>query len=371
METSGGAVENRAYRAGVVFLVSLAALVPLYFLLHDELAGQQGDALIYREMARRPFTVTAAPFCFRFLSPLIVWLLPFGEARGFIILTFASLAATAAVFYLYLREFYTHQRALVGIGLFLFSPCVTWNLQNPYLVDPLSYLFIALAFLLLRREKWAALALALAVGVCAKEIALFVLVVVAAVAVFKYKLRPLARWAMIFILPCLAYVVPRYAALIWGVAPQSYNYLSKQNLHIVWRYRDDILKILISTFIYSFGVCWLLLPWGLGRAVRFVRLSAALLIPVMLSVALVTDWTRMLAYAFPVVIAAVCAIRWRPIPAAVFVALYAATTVGTFPLPPSYFKYVMTFALLVAGAAIAAREYRDGRAKSVGEVSTA
>ena len=67
---SDGAVENRAYRAGVVFLAALAALVPLYFVLHDELAGERGDALVYREMAREPFTVTAAPFCYRVLSPL-------------------------------------------------------------------------------------------------------------------------------------------------------------------------------------------------------------------------------------------------------------------------------------------------------------
>lgn len=361
MHTIGRAGENKTYHAGMVFLISLAALVPLYFFLHDELAGQRGDALFYMEMARRPFTVTAAPFCYRVLSPLIVWLLPLGVSPGFLILTFAGLAATAATLYVYLREFYAHQRALFGVGLFLFSPCVTWNLQNPYLVDPLSYFFIVLAFLLLRREKWLGLTLALAVGVLAKETVLFVLVFIAAVAIFKYRLRPLSRWAMIFICPCLVYAAVRYAPLLWGAAPPAYSYLSEHNLYIVWRKRDELAKIVISTFLYSFGVCWLLLPWALRRAERFIQLSAVFLIPVFLSVVIVTDWIRILAYAFPVVIAAVCAIRWRAVPAAIFVALYGVTTVVMFPLPPSSSKYLSTSVLIIVGVALAVIEFRRGR----------
>ena len=133
------------------------------------------------------------------------------------------------------------------------------------------------------------LALALKVGAVAKETVLFVLLFVAAVAVSEYKLRPLSRWAMILIGPCLVYVAPRYAPLLWGAAPTSYSYLSKQNLHVVWRYRDELTKIFISTFLYSFWMCWLLLPWTLKRAERFIQLSAVFLVPVVLSIAIVTD----------------------------------------------------------------------------------
>lgn len=179
-------------------------------------------------------------------------------------------------------------------------------------------------------------------------------------------LNYLSNAPLVFILPILTYGVLHYSPFVWGTIPPSYGYFSVENVSAVMEYIarwGSIPKVLSAALLYTFGACWFLAPLAAPRAASFVRLSSIFLVPLFLSIPFVTDWDRILAYGFPVIIPLVCAIHWRTVPAGLFLFLLAVTMFVAMNFPPSNLKFVGEIALVVLGVGVGMVELYRGSFK--------
>jgi len=190
----GGSTRERAesWRAWIAasrrrefLLVTAAALVVVTALASRTVPlterasefSQPWDHHKYLWMATHdPFGFHVAPFCWRVATPLIVKALPFAATTAFALATFVALWFTGvAVYFLARKSAFSRATALSGMLLFFFFGwAVRANLYNIYKPDPLAFLAMTVAMILIvdRRDLW--LAALLAVGVMAKESVLFV-----------------------------------------------------------------------------------------------------------------------------------------------------------------------------------------------------
>ncbi|MGH9029603.1 MAG: hypothetical protein ACRDV4_08325, partial [Acidimicrobiales bacterium] len=278
----------------------------------DRAAGFTNDAGDYMRLAQHPLRFTRAPFGFRVLTPWIVWLSHANPSYFFAAVTIVSLAVASALLYMYLLELYSGGVAMFGTALFVVSPTTLIELKNPVDVDALFLAMMVLAFLALVRRRWWVLGVALVIGTLDKESMLFVLLPVLLVGLLDYRLRPWRRWVALVAAPLFFYALIHYTTLVFNPLPTSYNYFSSANISFVFRAQhvingnSDGFSFLWS-MIDTFGALWLLAAMNFSKASRHVRRTTIFMIPVFLTVLLATDWARMLAVGFIVIIPLVCA----------------------------------------------------------------
>lgn len=259
----------------------------------------QKDAAIYLAMARDPWIFTAGPHGYRLLTPLLVHLLPVDPLVGFSIVTLVSLVLTIPLLQRYLRAFgLTRTGAALGISLFLCSGGIVIALQNPLLVDPLTWLFLVLALLGVVMHNPGLFAVSVAVGTLNKETMLFVLPLWYTETAHKsadwWALR---RTALLALPAVTAFLVPR---LMWGGAGLVETYFTWEGLARVWQHH---LNPYISFEVFGcFGLVWWLAftRWREGyQLLRGMWLFEMLVVG---QLAFATDEARLLAYLFPVLI---------------------------------------------------------------------
>lgn len=316
--------------AWVVFAATTAFFSAVVAIYWNASLAHFNDARYYVSMAEHPFRFTVSPWGFRILTPMLVWLIHVPAVYGFAVVNVLSLAATAAMLYLYLLEFYTPRVATFGLGLFAISPAVLIELKWVVDVDAFFFAMVMLAFLALARRQWTLLGVAMVLGVLDKETMLFVVLPLAVVGYIEYRFRPGKRWVGIVGLPILAYLVLHYTPIVFRPVPGSYDYLSLGNLRFVLHEQQQLAAggawySFFWSMVDTFGALWILAILMLRRAHHQIRHTAVFLVPVLGSVLLADNWSRVLALGFVVVIPLVCAAGLeRPFAAAVLMLSYDA-----------------------------------------------
>jgi len=301
--------DTRRVTPAAVFAAALVFFSVLEAVYWNPSLARVNDARYYLSLARHPSHFSAAPWGFRILAPYLVWLFHAGALHGFAALTILSLAATTAILYAYLLGFFSPQIALFGVAVFAVSPTALSVVQNPVDVDGLFFATIALAFYALSRRRWLLLGTTLVVGVFVKETTLFMLVPMAAVAYSDNRFRPYERWAALAGFPVLAFVLLHFTPLVFDPVPASYNYFSLANISFVFRQQHLTGGggyAFFWSLVDSFGALWLVAAITARKADRFIRQTAILLVPVLGSVLVADNWTRMLSLGFIVIIPLVC-----------------------------------------------------------------
>ncbi|MBN2030707.1 hypothetical protein JW824_10740 [bacterium] len=131
----------------------------------------------YLYMAKYPFQLRIAPFCYRILQPLIVTILPFEYFTGFCIVTGLSVVVTGILMFYILKALRFHYwYCFLGMVVFFAIGFATrFNVFATWHVDAFSYVFLTLAFLFILQDRPVVTSIILAVGLLAKESVLFIL----------------------------------------------------------------------------------------------------------------------------------------------------------------------------------------------------
>jgi hypothetical protein len=151
-------------------------------------APMTGDGQYYIQFVRNGLQHGASSWHERrLLGPLLVRAMPIDAQPGFLVLTTASLAATALLTWLAARDLlHDEARALLAIPLLFGTWVVAPNLREYGLVDPLAWAFVAGVWWATVRRQWYVAAGVAALGVVAKEIVVLSALAAAAAAAFDY-----------------------------------------------------------------------------------------------------------------------------------------------------------------------------------------
>ncbi|MBI3744649.1 MAG: hypothetical protein HY261_10265 [Chloroflexi bacterium] len=260
--------------------VLLAAIAGITVLVANQIAfpdpdpsrvHSYSDQYYYVRMAQAPFSdgylTHTAPFCWRLLMPLLAYALPFSLQANFYLLMFAGLLIATFGLYLYLADLgFSRSYRFYGIAAFAtLSGGVGYAFRNFYLVDPLLLAAISISFLLLRRQRWLALAAVLALGAFNRETILLVfpafLVLEMASRRDESLVRRGARLVAVF-LPAVAVVVGVHLAIDhvnnYGIAGEAHRAVSL-------RFGSGPRFLLDEAFRWTLGA------WGVLAILMLVR----------------------------------------------------------------------------------------------------
>jgi len=110
------------------------------------------DHYRYIAISQHPFAsddplAREAPYCWRILTPLLVYLSPLAWPVSFMLLTLLGLGGAALTLYSYLRKLgYSEQAGIFGLALFFSLAGLLFNIRDFYLTDPLALFAITLGF---------------------------------------------------------------------------------------------------------------------------------------------------------------------------------------------------------------------------------
>ena len=262
------------------------------------------DAYRYVAMAQQPFgssnpAAHNAPFAWRLLTPLLVYLLPLPTLTGFWIVTLLGLAAATLALVWLLRGFGLPEETAIAGGLaFVFlMPATGFTLFDDKLVDPLAFALLTLALAAcVHRRGWLQL---LSLTLCAldKETALFGAIFAIAWS-WQQRDRLLLRWSLASL-----FVVLAALTLMRVFIPASDYNLSSTLFYVTV---DSVVNPI--RLVLAFDGAWgILLP--LAFASRWFRHCPAawlLWLAATAQVCISYDIERVVVYAFPVMIAASC-----------------------------------------------------------------
>lgn len=331
-------LEQRGY---LVLPTSLLITSILFIFYWEPRLATSGDAVFYLAISHNPLDFVAAPFSYRFLVPAVVGVLPGSHEISFIVITILSISATSYVLFKYLCTIVKLELAAIGSLLFLLSPASTFSLVDPYLVDPVSFLCMALVFLLVAQGRWTVAAITFGVGVLVKETILLLLLPLTALAISR-RFRPIGGWSLLLAGGFLVYGLLHYSPLLFGEIKPNYPYLTKDTFDLVVDYQranyGSVLSSLLMAIFESFSFLWIAAGVGLfwlwkergdqrGRALTVS--SSLLVVPALLSLVVATDWVRMLSLAFVAVIPLALVRQLKPMVYPILLSLYGLQSAVT------------------------------------------
>ena len=324
------------------------------------------DGTRYLEMAVDPGARVDAPYVTRVLGPLLVWALPVDERTGFRILTALSFAVAAAVLYRLLIEWTgCWRRAAGGVGVFL-GAATTPNIRDPFIIDAFSYCFIIAGLILAARGRWWWLLVVVPLGLLARD----AIVVLLAPALFLYAVwhrRARLPLAVVAGTAATVWILLNETSLVLGFTPPQLNQFSRENIDSVLDYERQmgaLPNVVFRSVAFSFGAVWLaaFLAAASIRRYQWACAAAASGIVAVLLTPFVTDWTRALGYAFPLIVAALVLLpRADRLRATWTLALcLAVANYGVQTMSGGVTKQVLQVAFLAAEAAILVALWRPG-----------
>src|SRR5215212_9906707 len=263
---------------------------------HRYRAMAEGDALSY------PY----APYNRRVLTPLIVKALPLDAEEGFYALTFLSVAATGvALFYALSRMGLGGALSLAGMFTF-FS--LGWGpeyfLENFWLIDPLSFLLLALCVWAVAARRDALFAALLVLAALNKEAGIFALALFYGLrATGPLDFRVMGRIVLVGLPALLVLYGLRLGIPAGGQTPY---YFSWQLMDVVPKRLEEMTfpEAFGEYYLWTFGLVGGLLPL-LSLASKEGRRMAVRLLPFVLLVyaqlLFARDTGRLLVFAFPAV----------------------------------------------------------------------
>src|SRR5215213_2002742 len=261
---------------------------------HRYRAMAEGDALSY------PY----APYNRRVLTPLIVKALPLDAEEGFYALTFLSVAATGvALFYALSRMGLGGALSLAGMFTF-FS--LGWGpeyfLENFWMIDPLSFLLLALCVWAVAARRDALFAALLVLAALNKEAGIFALALFYGLrATGPLDFRVMGRTVLVG-LPALLVLF----GLRLGIPAEVPYYYSYLLMEVVPKRLEEMTfpEAFGEYYLWTFGLVGGLLPL-LSLASKEGRRMAVRLLPFVLLVysqlLFAQDTERLLVFAFPAV----------------------------------------------------------------------
>jgi hypothetical protein len=283
--------------------ISLVLTAIIYLFLTSRADIRDGnDNAIYMAMAENPSTYYLYPFRSRILTPIVVHFLPVELKVGFTILTFVSLNLTAIMLFLFMRRLgLSRTSSLLMLSVYLFSWGPVHSLTNPFLSDPLTYLFLVSGFyLLLFGTSDLAFAVITFCGALNRETSLFLIP-----SYFYFRKQSSRLTALV---RTLLIAIPSVAAIAYlGFGPQSSsvtwtsNYLNPSS--IVRIIQHHIAKNALFDVYSTFGVVWVLSVLNIDKAAsRLFRPNTLFITLVLLQLLIATDEARMLSFLFPLLI---------------------------------------------------------------------
>ncbi len=237
-DLSAGGVLASVELGLLAFLMHLGLLDPLKSLRPN------WDNLYYEAMARSPFSsdpmVHLAPFCWRVLTPWLVYLLTrlgLSLQSGFLLLTTVSLCGAVIGAYALLRLCGATPWQALAIALLVQTQyALGLQLLWDYAVsDPLLYLLMVLAFILYLQDRPRWLLVVLALGALDRETVLFAVAAFAGEQVIRRDWRHLKAYLPAYLVPILILIVLHIAIYQVG---KNYNLLSQVGL--AWTYRSAL-----------------------------------------------------------------------------------------------------------------------------------
>src|SRR5215213_11687624 len=261
---------------------------------HRYRAMAEGDALSY------PY----APYNRRVLTPLIVKALPLDAEEGFYALTFLSVAATGvALFYALSRMGLGGAPSLAGMFTFYsLSWYPAYSLGNFWLIDPLSFLLLALCVWAVAARRDALFAALLVLAALNKEAGIFALALFYGLrATGPLDFRVMGRTVLVG-LPALLVLF----GLRLGIPAEEPYYYSWLLMDVVPKRLEEMTfpEAFGEYYLWTFGLVGGLLPL-LSLASKEGRRMAVRLLPFVLLVysqlLFAQDTERLLVFAFPAV----------------------------------------------------------------------
>jgi len=274
------------------------------------ISDPSGDAWYYYYMSISPFNPNiAAPFCYRILTPLIIYLLPINSITGYWIFTVICTVLTSFILFHFLKKLgFNNIYSYCGSMLFIISIANFFLFYFTIFVDPLLYLLFTLGCLIILYidlEKIKGLkevfliSLILTLGIMNKE-NIILLIPMYAMITKGHKGYKFVKTIVVSIPPIITFILLR------RFIPSSA--VSFEQLCIIF-HLENWPKSLFAIII-TFSLLWFPSLINIYRGKinakynRFLKYST-LMIPVFaLQIALATDIYRNVFLGFPIIIPA-------------------------------------------------------------------
>lgn len=158
-------------------LISIALCSDLMTPAHPMYYGRWMHFDYLRSVESLPGVNPTAPFCWRLLEPVIVYLLPFSIQTGYFIVTYLSILISALLVYLITRNLFTEKYYpwISVLTFFSLINVVRINAIEFIAVDPPAFMFMLLAVYSIYRKNNILFVISTILGVLTKETVLIVL----------------------------------------------------------------------------------------------------------------------------------------------------------------------------------------------------
>lgn len=161
----------------IVLMILIRITIPIFY-SPDKCFDDIRDHKYFIWMAENPSVILnnqiPAPWCYRILYPLIIWLLPFELIINFQIITYICTFLTGVVLYTIFRNKFNSLLGLVGIIFYYSYDYTLYNqFYNIWIPDSLAHLLMALSFYAILNSNYKLYSFSLVIGVLTKEVILF------------------------------------------------------------------------------------------------------------------------------------------------------------------------------------------------------
>lgn len=249
-------------------------------------------------MSLNPFQRVNAPYTYRVLTPLLVYVLPLSHWTGFTIINSSGIIATGVLMYYYLKKLkFSPLISFLGLILFLFAPATIYLFYNIALVDSLSFLLFLLAFYAILIENDIIYVITLILGILNKETILLTLPVY-----FFYTLKNQGRTNAIkktILMLAIASIIFISIRYYYGFT----SHYSLTNAIDMIKFHINNQSMLFVSYFLTFSSLWLIALMNLNEVKNdFLKISLITLPFIFLQMLLATDVYRVLAITFPIII---------------------------------------------------------------------
>ncbi|KAF5057528.1 hypothetical protein DSECCO2_355810 [anaerobic digester metagenome] len=256
------------------------------------------DSSFYLQMSLNPFQRVNAPYTYRVLTPLLVYVLPLSHWTGFTIINSSGIIATGVLMYYYLKKLkFSPLISFLGLILFLFAPATIYLFYNIALVDSLSFLLFLLAFYAILIENDIIYVITLILGILNKETILLTLPVY-----FFYTLKNQGRTNAIkktILMLAIASIIFISIRYYYGFT----SHYSLTNAIDMIKFHINNQSMLFVSYFLTFSSLWLIALMNLNEVKNdFLKISLITLPFIFLQMLLATDVYRVLAITFPIII---------------------------------------------------------------------
>ena len=256
-------------------------------------------------MSYEPFQSNFPPYMYRILTPLLVSLLPFDHLDGFIMINLLAIFLSGILFYFFLKKLnFNHKISAIGVLLFLLSPGVILSIDDICLTDPVSFLFMIIAFFSILSNNNTLYFLSLSVGMLNRETVLVTLPLFFISTIDVSRLYESLKSAIIV----TTLSILEFVGIRMYLGSHSFlKYLASTSsavTNLLIHYSTSLNLFYIPYSIYwPFSTLWIMgFMKFLDIKNDFIKRSAILLPFIFIQMLIASDISRMVFIAFPIII---------------------------------------------------------------------